>query len=308
MRRKNISINFNPHKTIEENAKIIGVSSGAIKKYIQRKGLLKQGYNFNYRLLELKKAKENLEEKGIIPTIQKLVDNLGWSNKTIQKYLNVLKENEVEKDNKILPLFTLNRQTQLIKSVDTNQNTIIENIIKLYITSGEIDCDLTYSTGVFYKNKILPPKYKFDKYPVNNDIKPLNDITYLNDNSINSVICDPPFIIDNQKRVIGTNSMVDRFNSFKTPKELEEAYLFLIKESHRILCKDGIFIIKCMMVLYGGKQIDTPYIVKKMCVDCGFELVDEFVLIAKNKVLHGRHSVQRHSRKYHSFFLVFKKK
>ena len=306
--KRNISIHFDPNKTIAENAKDIGVSCDAIKKYMQKHELSKHGYNFNNRLLKLKNVKKELEDKGIKPTIQQLAYNLGWSNKTTQKYLKIVREYEVETGNKILPVFTLNKPQQLIKSVDSNQNTIIENIIKLHIPKGEIDCDLTYSTGVFYKNKISPPKYKFDKYPVSNDIAPLDDIDKLSDNSTGSVMCDPPFIIDNQKRVVGTNKMVDRFYSFKTQKELEEACLFLIKESHRILSQNGILIFKCMLVLHAGKQIDTPYFVKKMCLDFGFELVDEFILVAKNKVLHGRHPIQQHSRKWHSFFLVFKKR
>lgn len=101
---------------------------------------------------------------------------------------------------------------------------------------------------------------------------------------------------------------MDRFNAFKNQKELEEAYNFLIQQSHRLLFKNGIFVIKCMPTIYGGKQIDTPFLIKKTCLDYGFELIDEFVLIAKSKALHGRHIKQNHSRKYHSFFLVFKKK
>ena len=197
MKRKNIKIHFSPDKTIADNAKDIGVSYDTIKKYMQRNGLSKQGFNFNTRLLKLKQLKEDLEKKGIKPTIKELTKNLGWGNKTVLKYLNILKENSVEMDNKILPLFTLKKQEQLIKSVAPNQNTIIENIIKLYIPAGQIECDLTFSTGGFYKRNIPLPTYKFDKYPIDETIKPLDEIVYLNDNSLNSIITDPPFIIDN---------------------------------------------------------------------------------------------------------------
>ena len=315
MKRKNIKIHFKPDKTIADNAKDIGVSYDTIKKYMQRNGLSKQGFNFNNRLLKLKQLKDDLEKKGIKPTIQELKNNLGWGNKTVLKYLNILKENSVEMDNKILPFFTLKKQEQLIKSVAHNQNTIIENIIQLFIPTGQIECDLTFSTGVFYKKNIPTPIYKFDKYPIDETIKPLDEIIYLTDNSLNSIIADPPFIIDNpykvasnKKRVVGINRMVDRFNAFKSPKELELAYDFLIQQSYRILNKNGILVFKCMSTVSGYRQIDTPFFVKKTCLEYGFEFIDEFVLIAKSKALHGRHIKQNHSRKYHTFFLVFKKK
>ena len=94
MKRKNISIHFDSRKTIAQNAEDIGVSYDAIKKYMQRKGLSKQGYNFNNRLLQLKTVKKDLEEKGIKPTIQNLTNILEWDRKTTKKYLEILKENE----------------------------------------------------------------------------------------------------------------------------------------------------------------------------------------------------------------------
>jgi len=59
MKRKKIKIHFKPDKTIAENAKDIGVSYDTIKKYMQRNGLSKQGFNFNI-ILEKNVIKNDL--------------------------------------------------------------------------------------------------------------------------------------------------------------------------------------------------------------------------------------------------------
>lgn len=44
----------------------------------------------------------------------------------------------------------------MIKSLSFNQQQIIQDIISLYIPSGKIDIDPTYSKGIFYKNSPFP--------------------------------------------------------------------------------------------------------------------------------------------------------
>ena len=40
--------------------------------------------------------------------------------------------------------------TDLVKSVSYNQTEIIKSLLQLYVPSGKIDCDPTYSIGAFY--------------------------------------------------------------------------------------------------------------------------------------------------------------
>ena len=39
----------------------------------------------------------------------------------------------------------------------------------------------------------------------------------------------------------------------------------------------------------------------------GFDTLDEFILLAKNRLVSGKIKQQQHARSFHSYFLVFKK-
>ena len=90
---------------------------------------------------------------------------------------------------------------EIISSISYNQEEIIENILKLHVPQGYIDCDCTYSKGNFYKSgKIKQPIYKFDKFPQTDDTIQ-SDATNLplQNESINCLMFDPPFVISKGK-------------------------------------------------------------------------------------------------------------
>lgn len=99
---------------------------------------------------------------------------------------------------------------ELIKNIGYNQYEIIQNILKLYNEERPIECDITYSVGQFYKEntykndngetvtiQLQQPKYKFDLYPQTEDTIALveDGAIPLSDNSVSSIMFDPPFII-----------------------------------------------------------------------------------------------------------------
>lgn len=123
----------------------------------------------------------------------------------------------------------------MIKSISFNQQEILEDIIKLHCPQG-IEVDATFSKGVFYKGKPnLLPKLKFDLFPQTEDtIKSAAEALPLNDNSIKSLIFDPPFCVGyttgRKTGIIG-----QRFNGFRYIKDLWEWYFLCIKEFYRVL-------------------------------------------------------------------------
>ena len=86
---------------------------------------------------------------------------------------------------------------ETISSISYSQEEIIQNIIKLHVPQGFIDCDCTYSKGNFYKSgKIKKPIYKFDKFPQTDDtLQACATNLPLENKSINCIIFDPPFVI-----------------------------------------------------------------------------------------------------------------
>ena len=94
-------------------------------------------------------------------------------------------------------------QEKLIKSVSYDQSEIIKNILKLHTENGVIDCDPTYSKGNFYKNTGIPaPEFKFDINPQTEDtVKADARHLPLENNSIDCVMFDPPFLATTGKSI-----------------------------------------------------------------------------------------------------------
>ena len=89
--------------------------------------------------------------------------------------------------------------------------------------------------------------------------------------------------------------------------ELTETYYFHMKEFYRMLKDDGFAIVKCQNVISGGKQINSPEYLWLIGESLGFDMIDKFVLVARQRLISGKVKKQQHSRRYESYFLVFKK-
>jgi tRNA G10 N-methylase Trm11 len=201
--------------------------------------------------------------------------------------------------------------SDIIKTVSNNQTEIIENILRLYAPNG-IDCDPTYSIGNFYeKTGITKPKYKFDIDPQLPDVVQA-DARHLplNNESIHCLMFDPPFLATTGKSLqnpSNNNKINRRFGVYPNEPALHQFYQDAIMEAHRILKPNGIFIFKCQDKVSGGKQyLSHVYIINK-AIEHGFYPEDIFILTAKNRLIAKWQRNQRHARKYHCYFIVFRK-
>lgn len=193
----------------------------------------------------------------------------------------------------------------MITTIDYNQHTIIEDIIKLHVPDG-IQLDPTYSKGVFYKKAtISPPEYKFDILPQSDDvIKASAESLPLENNSIKSIMFDPPFIVG----VKGNTSIIgNRFGSFKNIKSLWEWYDLCLMEFYRLLVPGGKLVFKCQDTVSANKQWLSHVHIINEAERCQFYTKDLFVLLAKNRLVGHNHKNQKHARKFHSYFIVFEK-
>jgi hypothetical protein len=206
-------------------------------------------------------------------------------------------------------LFDKTEMEPLIKSILYNQEIIINSIIELHIPAGRIQLDPCYNKGNFYASgKVQDPEFKFD---VNiswckNGVKQY-DCRYLpfENESINNILFDPPFIIYPGKNMC---KKMGRFGAFKTLKKLHEMYTDSFTEFHRILENNGILIVKCQDTTY-GKHIHYTHIddVILPCREIGFIDIDFFILLSRQRIESNKKKQQRNARKYHSYFIVFKK-
>ena len=201
----------------------------------------------------------------------------------------------------------------LISSISYDQIEIIENILKLHTKDNTIDCDPTYSKGNFYKNgKIKEPKYKFDINPQTEDtIKADSRSLPLDDNSVNCIMFDPPFLATTGKSITANdnnNFINKRFGVFPNEKELHQFYIDSMKEFYRILKDDGILIFKCQDKISSSKQYLSHVFIINEAIKIGYYPKDMFILLAKTRIVADwQVKNQKNARKFHSYFLVFQK-
>jgi hypothetical protein len=196
-------------------------------------------------------------------------------------------------------------QTTLVKSISNSQEEILQWIIDLYCPNGW-ECDPTYSTGAFYKN-FPAPRIKLDISPqapgtIAGDVQALP----LRNNSLSSIMFDPPFL-GGWKSEGKSGIMKERFSTYKTIPDLWVMYKNALAELYRVLREDGILIFKCQDTVENHRNYFSHCQVMNDAVALGFCPVDLFILLAMNRPIQANLKAQKHARKFHSYFWVFKK-
>lgn len=199
----------------------------------------------------------------------------------------------------------------MVKSISYNEQEIIESILKLHCTYP-IEVDPTYSKGNFYKGNFPDPIYKFDILPqVDGVIMASADDLPLDDESINTIMFDPPFLATTGKSLKvedGSNKINKRFGVYPNEKELHRFYLSSLTEFYRILKLGGILIFKCQDKVSGGKQYFSHNFIISEATKMGYYCKDMFILLAKQRIVaNWQLKNQKNARKFHSYFLVLEK-
>ena len=194
----------------------------------------------------------------------------------------------------------------IIKSVSSSQDTILASIMALN-NIARFDADVTYGHGGFWK-KLPQPKYAFDIEPLyDHVIKADSTNLPLDDNSIRSLIFDPPFLTYVRNGRKHGSVMGKRFSGYWSYSELETHYKETIREAYRILKNRGIMVVKCQDIIHNHKLHPTHIFVYQWASGM-FRLKDMFILLAKHRMPAMRKGAkQKHARIYHSYFMVFEK-
>lgn len=198
----------------------------------------------------------------------------------------------------------------MIKSISFDESEIQNNILKLYSDIDYYELDPCYSKGVFYK-KIKQPRLRFDINPQTKETEKADVRSLpLKDNSIKSIIFDPPFVIglpNGSKDKVESNRTFNRFSGFFSKDEQSKFYFDSLKELYRVLDNNGIIAFKCQDTVSSGKQYLVHAEIISMAQKIGFYVKDIFILLSNHRMNSGKWKVQRHSRKYHCYYLVLTK-
>jgi hypothetical protein len=197
-----------------------------------------------------------------------------------------------------------------IKSVSDDQNEILKSILTL-CKIERFDADVTYGNGVFYKN-IPEPNFKFDIDPQLSDVIEASSTSIpLWDGALRSVMFDPPFLTYIKQGRDHDSIMAKRFAGYWKYSELEEHYKGTIKECARLLCKEGIMVIKCQDIIHNHAMHPTHINITQW-MQPWFRLKDLFILTAKHRLpmpeKDGEQKrTQRHARIHHCYFMVLER-
>lgn len=201
----------------------------------------------------------------------------------------------------------------VVKSVSYDQGEIIRNILKLYVPNGAIDCDPTYCIGSFYKNTgISAPRLKFDIKPQLEDVVQADCRSLpLEDGSLDCIMFDPPFLATkgvSLEKDDTSNKINKWYGVYDNEKELHRMYVNSMAEFYRVLREDGVLIFKCQDKVNSRRQYYSHIFIQNEAVKLGFYPEDLFILLAKQRIVAKWQAArQKHARKYHCYFWVFRK-
>lgn len=195
------------------------------------------------------------------------------------------------------------------RSVSEDQDQILQWIIDLHCKDG-FDVDATYGNGQFYK-KIPKPRLRFDLDESLTDCEVGSSTCLpLGDESVGSIVFDPPFLTYVRAARQGNGQMVmaKRFSGYWRYDELQAHYKDSLKEFSRCLRKKGLVVFKCQDIIHNHKMHATHINVVNLASEFGFRLKDMFILCAKHRMPRpNKGAGPKHARVFHSYFLVLEK-
>jgi len=205
---------------------------------------------------------------------------------------------------------TVTTVSDIIKSISYDQDELLQWIIRLYIEEGRFDIDPTFSTGGFYR-KIPHPKLCYDLMPQRDNVLQADCRRLpIKSGSVRSIIIDPPFLATTGKSLQSNSGNIinRRFSVARNERELAALYEDAIREANRVLCLGGILVFKCQDKVSSGKQHMMHCNVYQWAILQGFEVLDLFILLARSRLVANWQRNQKHARKYHCYFWVFRKR
>ncbi len=214
-----------------------------------------------------------------------------------------------------------NSDVPLILSAHCSGNAaVFSQILALHIPDGAEVADVTYGRGAFWRN-IKPDRYMVRATDIQTGTDCRN-LPYAAE-SQDCVILDPPYMEGlfrkSSKHLAGAGTygpFRDRYSDGNATPEggpkyhaaVLDLYFRAGRESHRVLRKGGVLVVKCQDEVSANRQRLTHVEIINEYESFGLVAKDLFVVVRSNRPGVSRIKKQVHARKNHSYFLVFTKR
>lgn len=184
---------------------------------------------------------------------------------------------------------------------------LIEDIAKLgYLRKDVPLLDPTYGKGTFWKrwrpDTLIAHDLKLDGV----------DFTQLphDDEEFEQIVFDPPYVAKGGRKTSGIQTMDAAYGQDDcppTPSSLQMLINSGMREMERVLCSDGILLVKCMPYISSGHYWPGDFYTFEAALDNGLELVDKFIHARKSAGPQPKGRRQLHARNNASTMFVFRK-
>jgi len=198
--------------------------------------------------------------------------------------------------------------------VGTNDD-LFPHVLSLYVPEGATVADTTHGRGVFWR-QVPEGRYKLLATDFMHGVD-ARKLPY-EDGSIDCVVFDPPYMhtpggtaheghqnFEAYYRNNATEGDVAKYHD-----AVLELYFAAGREAVRVLRPDdGIYIVKCQdEVCANVQRLTHVEIINQFSKEHGLVCEDLFVLLMRGRPGVSRMLRQRHARRNHSYFLVFRKR
>jgi hypothetical protein len=200
----------------------------------------------------------------------------------------------------------------LILSAYTGSNAeVFPRVTGLYLEPGSRVADVTYGQGVFWRH-IPAGMYTLLASDLTTGVD-CRQLPYPND-ALDGVVFDPPYMHSPGGTAHVGHQGYEHYyrnNQVQSPRRYHEAVLELYfeaaREAWRVLRPGGVYIVKCQDEVCANQQRLTHVEIIMELKTQGWKVEDLFVVVRRQKPGVSRILRQRHARKNHSYFLVFRK-
>lgn len=199
-----------------------------------------------------------------------------------------------------------------LTTVSKSNSEAFARLLRVYGRPGQVVVDPTYGNGVFWRDIDLTA-YTVLKSDIRDGVD-LRKLPY-QDDSADVVVIDPPYrytpVKNKRHEDTPGHGVVDGLYNLKASGLTNTAavidlYRGGIVESHRVLKIGGFLFLKCQDTVQDGKQIWVHCELKTIAEQNGYAMRD-LLVVETTSPTKTRWERQRHLRKSHSYFLVFRK-